>query len=78
MYGPASVNNRLAQQDSPKSFYIVYTKGAETGDDREVLFRFENRSVSEIRITMGGEGEPDWSKELPNKPLQSDGASRRR
>jgi hypothetical protein len=77
-YGPASVHNKLAQQNSQKPFYIVYTKGADTGDDREVLFRFENRSVGEIMITMGGEGDPDWSKELSNTALQTDGASRRR
>ena len=77
-YGRASVNDRIAQQDSPKKFYITYTKGTDTGDDREVLFRFENRSVYEIMITMYGEGEADWSKELPNKALQPDGASRRR
>jgi hypothetical protein len=77
-YGPASVNNKTAQRKSAKRFYIAYTRGAETGEDREVLFRFENRSVSEIMITMGGEGEPDWSKELSNMPLQPDGVSRRR
>jgi hypothetical protein len=77
-YGPASVNNSLARQDSPRKFYIVYTNSAETGDDREVLFRFENRSVVEIMITMYGEGEADWRRELSNKALQPDGASRRR
>ena len=73
-YGPASVNNRLARQNSPEKFHVVYTSSAETGDDRELLFRFENRSVVEIMITMYGEGEADWSKELPIKPLQQSGS----
>jgi hypothetical protein len=72
-YGPASVNNRLAQEGSRSSFYILYTKGTETGDDREVLFRFENRLVIEIMIEMYGEGEADWNKELANRPPDADG-----
>jgi hypothetical protein len=64
-YGPASTNDRLAQRLSPAKFHIVYTKAKDTGDDRELLFRFENRAVVQIMITMGGEGEPDWSKEFP-------------
>jgi hypothetical protein len=77
-YGPPSVNDRMAQQDSPKKFYIAYTKGTETGDEREVLFRFENRSVVDIMITMYGEGEADWSKEFPSKASPPDGAAPRR
>jgi hypothetical protein len=54
----------------------VYTKGTETGDDREVLFRFENRLVIEIMIEMYGEGEADWNKELANRPPDADGKRR--
>jgi hypothetical protein len=53
-YGPPSVN---------KKSYIVYTRAEETGDDRHLLFRFENRAVSQIEITMYGEGEADWSQD---------------
>jgi hypothetical protein len=60
-YGPPSVNHQKAHPRSPKKFYVVYTRAEETGDDRELLFRFENNSVSQIEITMFGEGEADWS-----------------
>jgi hypothetical protein len=68
-YGPASTNDRLAQRVSPAKFHIVYTKARDTGDDRELAFWFENRAVSEIMITMGGEGDTDWSKELPARAV---------
>lgn len=77
-YGLPSVNDRLAQQDSPKKFHIVYTRASDTGDDREILFRFEKRSVVEIMITMYGEGEADWSKELSNRTSPPNGGSRGR